>query len=82
MGKRSVWDRKGAWTMMLTETKGDIHACSTDSWEVIDSMDRLAGGKHILQRKEGKNPYNVFLYRVLPYPPHTKEVNDFFIQRS
>jgi hypothetical protein len=82
MVSRSVRDLKDVMKTMLTGQKGDIHACSTDSWEVIDSMDRLAGGKHILQRKEGKNPYNVFLYRVLPYPPHTKEEKDFFIQRS
>jgi len=26
--------------------------------------------------------YNVSVYQVLPYPPNTKDVKDFFIQRT
>lgn len=26
--------------------------------------------------------YNVYVYKVLPYPPNTKEVNDFFVQKT
>ena len=34
------------------------------------------------QEEEEEQYYNVSVYRVLPYPPHTKDVKDFFVQRN
>jgi hypothetical protein len=34
------------------------------------------------QEEEIEEYYNVTVYRVLPYPPNTKDVKDFFVQRN
>jgi hypothetical protein len=31
---------------------------------------------------EEKETYNVCLYQLRPYPPNTKDIKDFFIQRT
>jgi hypothetical protein len=53
---------------------------STDKWEVIDDMNQWGCGKEIIDiGLVVKQHYNVDVYRVLPYPPGTKDVKDFFI---
>jgi HJR/Mrr/RecB family endonuclease len=34
------------------------------------------------QEEELKSHYNVYIYRVLRYPPTSKDVQDFIIQRN
>jgi len=34
------------------------------------------------QEEEIQEYYNVSVYRVLPYPPNTKDVKDFFVQKN
>ena len=34
------------------------------------------------QEEEIQEYYNVSVYRMLPYPPNTKDVKDFFVQRN
>ena len=38
--------------------------------------------KNINEEEEIQSSYNVSVYRVLPYPPNTKDTKDFFVQRS
>jgi hypothetical protein len=38
--------------------------------------------KSIDQEEEMGYYYNVSVYRVLPYPPNSKDVQDFFVQRN
>jgi hypothetical protein len=55
---------------------------STDHWEVIDDLS--LGSFEILKdaNEQEKEEYNIAVYRVLPYPPYTKDVKDFFIDRQ
>jgi len=56
---------------------------STDKWEVIDDMNQWGTEKGIINIEEQKKQdYNVAVYRVLPYPPGTKDVKDFFIDKG
>lgn len=32
--------------------------------------------------EEDEESYNVSVYKVLPYPPNTKDVNESFVQRT
>jgi hypothetical protein len=34
------------------------------------------------EEEEMKQYYNVAVYKVLPYPPQTKDVKDFFMQKT
>ena len=34
------------------------------------------------QEEEIQEYYKVSVYRMLPYPPNTKDVKDFFVQRN
>jgi hypothetical protein len=34
------------------------------------------------QEEEVEEYYNVSVYQMLPYPPNTKDVKDFFVQRN
>jgi hypothetical protein len=38
--------------------------------------------KSIDEEEEIGSYYNVCVYRVLPYPPNTKDTKDFFVQRT
>jgi hypothetical protein len=76
----------------VTNIKGRLE--EMDSWFVRER--REAGKKwlremfgNILDIKtegndddETEENYNVSVYRMLPYPPNTKDVKDFFIQRN
>jgi hypothetical protein len=53
---------------------GGYHEYSTDMWEVIDDMNQWSCVKELLQKEEhAKHHYNVYVYKVLPYPPHSKD---------
>jgi hypothetical protein len=46
-------------------------------------LKRLKGKKSEEEEEEQlEEYYNVCVYRMLPYPPNTKEVKDFFVQRT
>jgi len=56
---------------------------------IFKAMERLGDPLNFLKRKKRKDEeeeiqeyYNVCVYRVLPYPPHTKDEKDFFVQRN
>lgn len=34
------------------------------------------------EEEEQQDDYNVGVYKILPYPPHTKDPNEFFIERT
>lgn len=47
-----------------------------------DLIQLMKRKKIIDQEEEMEEYYNVSVYRVLPYPPNTKDVKDFFVQRN
>jgi len=62
-------------------------------WKVLSSVlrtlelldDRISSEKRKKRKEEEEEMeqyYNVSVYRVLPYPPHTKDEKDFFVQRN
>jgi endo-beta-N-acetylglucosaminidase D len=60
------------------EKTGRYEEYSTDYWEVIDDMNYWnRATKKIIDREEQiKQHYNVYVYRVMPYPPNTKDKKD------
>ena len=72
----------------IGETFFDENESEDDS--LLVNMMRLFGEqlkwrkkkKTIDQEEEIGYYYNVSVYQVLPYPPNTKEVKDFFVQRA
>ena len=53
---------------------------STDKWEVIDDLNQWNIDKEPNDSQEQiKQEYNIAVYRILPFPPGTKNVKDFFI---
>lgn len=76
----------------MTNIKGRLE--EMDSWFV---RERREAGKKWLREMFGnildintygneddetEENYNVSVHRMLPYPPNTKDVKDFFIQRN
>jgi len=47
-----------------------------------DEMGLVKRKKRKDQEEEIQEYYNVSVYRVLPYPPNTKDEKDFFVQRN
>jgi hypothetical protein len=43
---------------------------------------RLRKKKMKDEEEDIEEQYNVSVYQVLPYPPNTKDVKDFFVQRN
>jgi hypothetical protein len=72
----------------IGETFFDENESEDDS--LLVNMMRLFGEqlkwrkkkKTINQEEELGYYYNVSVYQVLPYPPNTKDVKDFFVQRA
>ena len=58
---------------------GRYHEYSTEYWEVIDDMNYWnRPTKKIIDREEQiKQHYNVYVYRIMPYPPHSKDNIEF-----
>jgi len=51
--------------------------------EQFDAILKLLKGKKSEEEEEELvEYYNVGVYRILPYPPNTKETKDFFIQKT
>jgi hypothetical protein len=58
--------------------QGGYRQYSNEHWEIIDGMDqvRVPSLEEISQRldsiteKDAGQRYNVYVYKVLPYPPH------------
>jgi len=47
-----------------------------------DLLSRMMKKKRNDQEEEIQEYYNVSVYRVLPYPPNTKDEKDFFVQKN
>jgi hypothetical protein len=80
------------WLMMDTEESSDNSDEEKEGKEyfmIFKAMERLGDPLNFLKRKKKKDEeqeveqyYNVSVYRMLPYPPHTKDEKDFFIQKT
>ena len=72
------------WKELYMEQSGGYRQYSTKYWEVIDSMDqwkvrsfdRPSLGLRLQKKKYDEQDYNVYLYKILPYPPDSKEKQD------
>jgi len=79
-----IKDRKDAWKEIYKKTIGRDHFSPVDDfvvagfiWEVIDDINKWDEVKRIRDREEQiKQHYNVYVYRVMPYPPNTKDKKD------
>jgi hypothetical protein len=77
--------KKGAETMkeLRASSQQRYSSYSTDHWEVIDDLNRWAREIGVIDiEKQSQQDYNVAVYRILPYPPFTKDMKDFFIQKD
>lgn len=69
----------------MEKKQGGYRQYSTDHWEVIDDMDQmkvvsldeLSQKLTLLRKKRVEQHYNVLVYKVLPYPPHAKDKQEF-----
>jgi hypothetical protein len=85
-------EEKEDWCMMDAEESSensDEEKEGKEYFMIFKAMERLGDPLNFLKRKKRKDEeeeeeqyYNVSVYRVLPYPPHTKDVKDFFVQRN
>ncbi len=60
-----------------------------DYFRIFKIMEHYKDLFGLIKRKKSKEEeeeiqeyYNVSVYRVLPYPPNTKDEKDFFIQKN
>jgi hypothetical protein len=58
-------------------------------FRIFKAMERLGDPLNFWKRKKSKDQeeeiqeyYNVSVYRILPYPPNTKDEKDFFVQKN
>jgi len=66
------------------KTKEEKYRASDEFFKNLErTLLFLSGGKIIEDtEEEEEESYNVSVYRVLPYPPNTKDAKDFFVQRT
>lgn len=71
-----VRDRREAWKRRCLKLRGKDHLFCQDIWDLIECLDPTEAESAPVDQ------YNVHVYKVLPYPPNTKDVDDFFVRRS
>jgi hypothetical protein len=61
------------------EKKVRYREYSTEFWEVIDDMDywNPVTKENMDRGEQIKKHYNVYVYRVLPYPPPSRDRTEF-----
>jgi len=66
---------------LFVNRPGGFRQYSTEHWEVIDDMgqmippelEKLLRGEKSKKKQYDEQHYNVYVYKVLPYPPGLKE---------
>jgi hypothetical protein len=80
-------------SMMIDTEESPENSDEEKEWKYFSSilkiMELFDDETGLLKRKKKKDQeeeiqeyYNVTVYRILPYPPNTKDVKDFFVQRN
>jgi hypothetical protein len=83
-----------AYCLIMDEEKASENSKDEEAWNkysmIFQMMEQLETSLKLLKRKKSKEEeeeqleeyYNVCVYRILPYPPNTKQTKDFFVQRT
>lgn len=81
MGDRLLRDEEEDWVTFFDEYESDDDSLLINFVRLFDEHPSLWKKKK-MDEDEIESYYNVSVYRVLPYPPNTKDVKDFFAQRT
>jgi AAA15 family ATPase/GTPase len=77
----SMMDEKEIWKNFLDDGESEDDVFFLQRKESFILSSKLRKKKKNIDEEIGYY-YNVSTYRILPYPPNTKDIKDFFIQRT
>ena len=77
------WLMQEPWTRFFEENDIDENSVLSHTIKMIGKLIKsYKKKKRIEDEEEIGSYYNVCIYRVMPYPPGTKDVNDSYVQRT
>ncbi|MCX6664038.1 MAG: hypothetical protein NTZ75_07305 [Euryarchaeota archaeon] len=77
-----LMSEEDVWEHFFYENESEDDSLLANFMRLFREQSKWRKKKSIDEEEEIKSYYNVSVYRVLPYPPHTKDEKDFFVQRN